>query len=544
MIASLFSSSALGATQSELQALVPERILHCVSTAVDVKSAWCDAACNSEELKCPGACLCLAVPDDSARFARVSQAILLRLARRIQDTASAERLSELKTARAAAAESFAALTAAERTDEQEGSRCASLDPEVDGSWCKTICGASSAASGVCGMCVCERSLEAPRRQQQELEEEPQPPEPAQRMHRRPSDEKAWMAGYWSWSWNPNNGTANSTLGVQFSGEVNVTAALKAVGALSVPCDDRQREFCDAQVAYYESEGRSNPKRLAMRDFTIRCRSCLTGVEEPPARLFASGLRGAQYLALGGGQSEATWDVDSLSGLVDGGQELQAIKDAGFAGVCFDIEETDGESELISAFERSFAALQRSGLGVMVTTSRSGPYRASSEEARIGLVKSWIKSDDIQFLSPQLFTMGAESAPELEPSRGVRYEEYKHARAKLVPSIVSADQVDDVTKFFEAKGMRIDGFLQWQGGKRAARTPGKTKTGEQDANGPTYTDAGDEDATDDAEADADTAAPSQRACAMVSFSANEYWTDETCTMNCGLGNCPPMICNCD
>ena len=81
MIASLFSSSALGATESELQALVPERISHCVSTAVDVKSAWCDAACNSEELKCPGACLCLAVPDDSARFARVSQAILLRLAR-------------------------------------------------------------------------------------------------------------------------------------------------------------------------------------------------------------------------------------------------------------------------------------------------------------------------------------------------------------------------------------------------------------------------------------------------------------------------------
>ena len=33
----------------------------------------------------------------------------------------------------------------------------------------------------------------------------------------------------------------------------------------------------------------------------------------------------------------------------------------FSGVCFDIEETEGEEELIDAFEKTFATLQKEGL---------------------------------------------------------------------------------------------------------------------------------------------------------------------------------------
>ncbi len=39
--------------------------------------------------------------------------------------------------------------------------------------------------------------------------------------------------------------------------------------------------------------------------------------------------------------------------------LRALRS--FSGVCFDIEETEGEQELIDAFEKTFATLQKEGL---------------------------------------------------------------------------------------------------------------------------------------------------------------------------------------
>ena len=82
------------------QAMVPEQVSHCVSTAVNLKSAWCDTACASAELKCPAACLCVAVPGNSVRFARLSQTILMRLARKLRNTPAADRSTEMETAKA------------------------------------------------------------------------------------------------------------------------------------------------------------------------------------------------------------------------------------------------------------------------------------------------------------------------------------------------------------------------------------------------------------------------------------------------------------
>ena len=90
-------------------------------------------------------------------------------------------------------------------------------------------------------------------------------------------------------------------------------------------------------------------------------------------------RGKQLLSLGGGGT--MWNVESLSGLTAGSKDIEDIKEAGFAGICFDIEETEGEQELIDAFEATFAMLKKEGLEVMVTTSHSAPYEASSDEAR-------------------------------------------------------------------------------------------------------------------------------------------------------------------
>ena len=123
-------------------------------------------------------------------------------------------------------------------------------------------------------------------------------------------------------------------------------------------------------------------------------------------------RGSQYLSLGGGRSEAAFNLEALSGLVEGGQEIEMIKDAGFAGVCFDVEEAHGPTdELIEAFERSFAALKNAGLNVMVTTSHSAPYETDSDDARVKIVDAWVKSGNIDYLSPQLYSSGGEEEPE-------------------------------------------------------------------------------------------------------------------------------------
>ena len=80
-------------------------------------------------------------------------------------------------------------------------------------------------------------------------------------------------------------------------------------------------------------------------------------------------------------------------------------------------ETNGGLELVEAFERTYAALKKAGLEVMITTSHSAPYSAKSDEVRIAFVESWIKSPDVTYLSPQLYTSGGEGSPEFEPSSG-------------------------------------------------------------------------------------------------------------------------------
>ena len=131
----------------------------------------------------------------------------------------------------------------------------------------------------------------------------------------------------------------SNLGVQFSGEINVTTALISVGAQTLPCDETQKGWCDGQLDFMTGTGKSlaEAKEAILKDYAFNCRSCfITKAERKklPKHPFSekAGLwRGPQYLSLGGGGS--MWTVDSVSGMVEGGPEIKAIIDAGFAGVC-------------------------------------------------------------------------------------------------------------------------------------------------------------------------------------------------------------------
>lgn len=265
----------------------------------------------------------------------------------------------------------------------------------------------------------------------------------------------------------------TTLGVQFTGEWKVTPAMEALGIKQEKCDDTQKSWCDGQVTYAESTGLSadeaRKQTIEEQDSCVNC--LMTEADKktmaPPFSAKAKNPkhRGAQYLSLGGGANAPAWVAEALDDFVDGSAAITALKDAGFAGVCFDIEGTTGGQELIDEFERAFAVLRKNGLDVMITTSHSAPYEADSDDTRTGFVKAWVKSDNIGYLSPQLYTSGGEGVPQLEPLMGelgdIPWDLYKGARAKFVPSIVGKGQVAAVKKFFEGKvGVKVDGFITW------------------------------------------------------------------------------------
>ena len=459
--------------------LTPQRREHvCVSTSVSVKSLYCERVCNAEQPACPiASCLCTALLLDTAQHRRASRRVLLKLATQLHNTSAAERRAAMDAARENAVKVVQALTTKLSHKDGDGPTCTSTQAQISDAWCETNylsfplyceCEDGSADSGESGV---DSSKGQPQQEQEAIVKPP----------------VEWTAGYYSWSWTnpaiaPNNGTEDSTLGVQFSGEWNVTAALLAVGAISGPCDATQKTWCESQLDFYKQEAKDadEAKARVLQEYGESCRSCVVTEADkakPWAHPFseeAGTYRGRQYLSLGGSRSIEAWRPEFLDGFADGGDDIDAIKDAGFAGVCFDIEETNGGKELITAFERTFAALKKAGLDVMITTSHSAPYSAQTDEIRIGFVESWVNSDDIDVISPQLYTSGKEGKPEFEASSGtsgpVGYEHYRRAKARFVPSISTADQLDDVKEFFATKGVRVDGFVQWQPAPRVPVAP--------------------------------------------------------------------------
>lgn len=461
-LAGLFSLAA--SPRHQQGSLLPPPVqMNCVSTSVDVKSAWCVKTCNVAEQKvalaCPStSCLCVASPETSERYTKMSKTVLLRLAGALHKSPAAEKSAKMQAARETAAKVVKAL--AKKPPPAKGKKqCMSTKPDqISDTWCE------DKAEVYPLICYCEDG-------EKDGASGKNKPEP---MDLTPTE---WINGYYSWSWSQpgfphNNGTVESNLGVQFSGEEDVTRALKAVGAISDPCSDTMKTWCGSQLDFYKAEAGSEDeaKQKVLKDFGETCRSCVVTEADYMkswARPFSTGWRGKQFLSLGGSRSIESWRAEFLDGLVDGGEEIKMIKQAGFTGVCFDIEETSGGMELVEAFERSFKALKKAGLEVMITTSHSAPYSADTDEIRIAFVESWIKSPDVTYISPQLYTTGSEGSPEMEPSSGtsgpVNYEKYYQNMPvwkKFVPSVNSISHVDEMKATFNKKNVRVDGFVQW------------------------------------------------------------------------------------
>ena len=122
-------------------ALQPSReTLHCVSTAVDTKSAWCEEVCRGEAAACPlSACLCVAA-DGSARAAHLSRTVLRRLATRLRATPAAEKSAKLQAARKMAARAVTTLSMKQGKGPLAGGKtCTSIKDGITDDWCDVAC---------------------------------------------------------------------------------------------------------------------------------------------------------------------------------------------------------------------------------------------------------------------------------------------------------------------------------------------------------------------------------------------------------------------
>lgn len=166
------------------------------------------------------------------------------------------------------------------------------------------------------------------------------------------------------------------------------------------------------------------------------------------------LHGRKYLSLGGANVNGHMTVETLSSVAE---NINYVKDAGFIGVCFDIESTQGENKYIPAMEAAFKAVKDAGLKVIVTTSHSAPIKSGAAKQ---VVASWVKSDNIDYLSPQLYSSGKEKQPQTVTSSGVSWDVWKGAKATIIPSIVDGSHWEATNRFFQNQGIPLGGYLQW------------------------------------------------------------------------------------
>jgi len=223
-------------------------------------------------------------------------------------------------------------------------------------------------------------------------------------------------GYYSWNWGKGSqGPPGRNIGVAFTGYTDVDQAIRQY--------DTSRGWCCPE------------------------------------------LNGDHWISLGGGNWAGVFNDQHLQNIA---QSAQKIKAAGYVGVMFDVEEVRGPHiNIVPLFAQAFASLKQAGLKVGVTTSHSAPYQCDSAEDSVEFVKAWAADPNVDVISPQLYSSGHETAPQYDETNyckaaGCKWELYKGGRAVFAPSIVSADQYEDVKTYF-AKNYSIQtgGYFEWK-----------------------------------------------------------------------------------
>ena len=173
-------------------------------------------------------------------------------------------------------------------------------------------------------------------------------------------------GYYSWNWGTGSkGPEGANVGVAFTGHADVPSA----------------------VSYY-----------------------VMGAAWCCPNLVNSYL-GKPYITIGGGNDFGNFTVDAL---VDITNNLDMITPH-YSGIIFDIEIANGADSgaLVSAFQYTFQAVKDKDLVVGLTVPHSAPFETDTPLIAVDLVTSWAQDENIDFISPQLYTVGNETSPDFE-----------------------------------------------------------------------------------------------------------------------------------
>lgn len=171
----------------------------------------------------------------------------------------------------------------------------------------------------------------------------------------------------------------------------------------------------------------------------------------------STLKGDVWIDSGGGNQNGRWSAQWL------GAWSAAIKNGSlknWSGIVFDVEECSN-SGLEDNFADVLRAAKAAGMGTLVTTSHSAPYDCQDA---LALITSFVKSPDIDILSPQLYTSGGESAPDFDAGNGVKWADWVGAKARFVPSLTCASLknggYEKAQEYFAKLHIDSSGYVMW------------------------------------------------------------------------------------
>jgi hypothetical protein len=165
------------------------------------------------------------------------------------------------------------------------------------------------------------------------------------------------------------------------------------------------------------------------------------------------LPNAKIISLGGGNGNGAWTAANLRQVITA---INAGTFNAYSGIAYDIEE--GESGLTSLFAEAFAATKAKGKTCIVTVSHSAPYGMRDAGT---LMRAMFRNTNIDYLSPQLYTSGVETANDWAESGGVSWREYAGCIAKIIPSIVSSSLYENARTEFLKYGVTTGGYIQWE-----------------------------------------------------------------------------------
>jgi hypothetical protein len=169
------------------------------------------------------------------------------------------------------------------------------------------------------------------------------------------------------------------------------------------------------------------------------------------------LVGDKWIDAGGGNKNGRWSADWLN------KWETAIKNGdlkAWSGIVFDIEECS-ESGLAPHFASAFRAAKAAGMGVLVTVSHSAPYGCQDPSA---LMTSFFSSDDVDYLSPQLYTSGNEPNPSFDAGNQVKWSDWTGSKARFVPSLgclaVKNGGYKQTQDYFTKYNLTATGYIVW------------------------------------------------------------------------------------